>query len=98
MLETPDGLFLYQKAGSDRPAFESLVEAPDCLEASADGVPMAMLYWAMGKHRQHKKLWSLLLRSGNYDFVKHMLGVIKTHFSIGVKASNILCSEEERAT
>ena len=48
VLETPDGLFLYEKAGSDRPAFESLVEAPDCLEASADGVPMAMLYWAMG--------------------------------------------------
>ena len=90
--------FLHEKAGSNRPAFEALVEAADCLEASADGQTIAMLYWAMGKHRQHKNLSSLLLRSRSYDFVNHMLSAIKTYFSIGVQASNILCSDEEKAT
>ena len=59
VLQTPDGFFLYAKAGSDRPAFESFVESLEELEASMVNVPIAMLYWAMGKYRQHKKLWSL---------------------------------------
>ena len=82
VLQTPDGFFLYAKAGSDRPAFESFVESLEALEASIDNVPIAMLYWAMGKYRQHKKLWSLLLRSRSYDFLNQMVYVMKMRFRL----------------